>query len=88
MLHVFGHVHEGYGEDGLTFDCLEEKYEAICRGLSGMQSMLLVLYMALELLKASFNRDKDATIKTMLVNPCAVGGLRDQMRRTPITVEI
>lgn len=82
-LHVFGHVHEGYGKEWVGFDCVQEAYERIVIADGGMWNFLrlfgLFLRCRLRPLRES---------KCLLVNPCAVGGLRDEKRREPIKVLI
>lgn len=80
-LHVFGHVHAGYGKSMLAYDAFEERYERVCRGDTGVWD---VVRMAWDVL---VNRSV-GTAKTTLVNPTAVGGLRDDVRRTPIVIDL
>lgn len=82
-LHVFGHIHEGYGKDCMVFDQLEASYERIGRGEGGILDLLsMACWLVLSQLLPS------ATGHTWLVNPSAVGGLRDTIRRPPIVVRI
>ncbi|KAH8778396.1 Metallo-dependent phosphatase-like protein [Diaporthe sp. PMI_573] len=84
-LHIFGHVHEGYGKEWVDFDCVQEAYERVVIADGGMWNFLrlfglfLCLCCRLRPLRES---------KCLLVNPCAVGGLRDEKRREPIKVLI
>lgn len=39
-MHVFGHVHEGYGKGYNVYDCFEACYEDICRG-TGSHSIIV-----------------------------------------------
>jgi Icc-related predicted phosphoesterase len=43
-LHVFGHVHGGYGQDFLVYDRFESWYEDICRSSGGVASLLKMFY--------------------------------------------
>lgn len=80
-LHVFGHVHEGYGKSILAYDAFEERYQRVCRGEAGAWQ---IVRMAWDVFFGGSAR----TAKTILVNPAAVGGLRDDARRTPISVDL
>lgn len=82
-LHVFGHVHEGYGKEGLVFDGLQAAFERliICGG--GIASLLGVVKEAISSRLAG-----DGVVQTILVNAAVVGGLRDKMKRQPIVFTI
>ncbi|ROV96001.1 hypothetical protein VMCG_07996 [Cytospora schulzeri] len=83
-LHVFGHVHEGYGREWLNFDTLQEAYERTVVAGGGLWNGIRVVA---EYVRARlFCSPTEA--KTLLVNPCMVGGLRDDERRNPIVVRI
>ncbi|KAI0110320.1 Metallo-dependent phosphatase [Nemania sp. FL0031] len=82
-LHVFGHVHEGYGHEWLQFDSFQAAYErVIISGGSfwGLISALKAFVLSL------FTPPALATCQ--LANPSLVGGLRDDARRKPIQVYI
>ena len=83
-LHVFGHVHEGYGQEWLQFDSLQEAYEQTIIDKGGLWNALKVLreYLSSRYLSSSLEA------KCRLVNPSMVGGLRDDQRRRPVKVEI
>lgn len=82
-LHVFGHVHDDYGKEWVNFDSVQEAYERVIVAEGGMWNFLrlfgLFLRCRLRPLRES---------KCLLVNACAVGGLRDEKRREPIKVLI
>ncbi|KAI1306630.1 Metallo-dependent phosphatase [Xylaria venustula] len=81
-LHVFGHIHEGYGHEWVHFDSFQAAYEqAIIAG--GFWNLVKVV-------KASFLSlfKLPASPACQLVNPALVGGLRDDLRRQPIKVYI
>jgi 3',5'-cyclic AMP phosphodiesterase CpdA len=82
-LHVFGHVHEGYGLEWVQFNGLQSAYESTVVARGGLLNLGRVL---LEFLFARLNPVEEA--KTLLVNPAMVGGLRDEQRRQPIMVQI
>lgn len=84
-LHVFGHLHRGYGEDFLTYDSFERSYEQVRFGMVGIVGLLKMLfYMILEYTSWA----TAARPKTHLVNASAVGRSRDDKLRDPIIVEI
>ncbi|KAK5624285.1 hypothetical protein RRF57_000001 [Xylaria bambusicola] len=81
-LHVFGHVHEGYGHEWIQFDSLQAAYErAMLAG--GLRNLIGVLK---AFISSLFLSPVSATCQ--LVNPSLVGGLRDDARRKPIKVYI
>ena len=82
-LHVFGHLHAGYGQDVLLHDDFEVLYESLYRGSAGFTAVLKMLYHLIRF-KMGFVRGRG----TILVNASAVGGLRDTLVRTSITVRI
>ncbi|RWA12339.1 hypothetical protein EKO27_g2780 [Xylaria grammica] len=83
VLHVFGHVHEGYGHEWVRFDSFQAAYErAILMG-GGFWNLVGVLK---AFVISSFSPPTFATCQ--LVNPSLVGGLRDDVRRKPIKVYI
>lgn len=81
-LHVFGHIHGGYGRESLIWDSFQATYERIV-GSDGPWADLakLVWYGICRLVR------RRATNKhTTMVNAAAIGGLRDNERRNAITV--
>lgn len=82
QLHVFGHVHEGYGTESVTFDAFQECYERVCRGVGGIVDLLSMLW------RLMFGQARPGVRGTILVNPAAVGGLRDTERRLPMVVDL
>ncbi|USP78109.1 Metallo-dependent phosphatase [Curvularia clavata] len=82
-LHVFGHVHEGYGVEWVQFDALQRAYENTVIAGGGLLNLVQVL---IEFLFARFSPIKES--RALFVNPSMVGGLRDEQRRRPITVHI
>lgn len=81
LLHVFGHVHEGYGREGLRFDAFEEGYERVCRDEAGVWEIVVMAWMLLM-------GGKGGQVRTVLANPSAVGGLRDTERRVPLAFKV
>ncbi|KAI0484603.1 Metallo-dependent phosphatase [Xylariaceae sp. FL0804] len=103
-LHVFGHVHAGYGHEGdVRFDALQAAYEQVVLAGGGVGNLLRVVREALLVqLRRSlcfffFSAQQPprgvalqaaAHRRHQLVNPSLVGGLRDDERRAPIKVYI
>lgn len=83
-LHVFGHVHEGHGNEWLGLDALQEAYERTVVAGGGLWSVLRVLGGYVR--AVMFGSPAEA--RSLLVNPCMVGGLRDDERRKAIVVRI
>jgi hypothetical protein len=83
VLHVFGHAHEGYGVENATFDSAQRAYDNVMMSKGGFWPLLQLGYYFLR----SFFR-ADSTPFTWLVNAAMVGGLRDEMRRVPISITI
>lgn len=82
-LHVFGHVHEGYGLEWLQFDGLQRAFEGVIMTGGGLMRLVDV---ASEILQ-NFMRPA-AEANCLLVNPAMVGGLWDKERRKPIKVVV
>lgn len=80
-LHVFGHVHEGYGKDFIAYDRFEVRYEDVCRGSAGFTTLMKMLGQLVW-----FRCSSRAVSGTVLVNAAAVGGLKDTERRSPLLV--
>ncbi|KAI6083114.1 Metallo-dependent phosphatase [Hypoxylon rubiginosum] len=82
-LHVFGHVHEGYGHEWIQFDILQDAYERTISAGGGIWNLLAVFLAFMY----SFFRPPVRGL-CQLVNPSMVGGLRNDIRRQPIKVYI
>lgn len=82
-LHVFGHVHEGYGQEWVGFDGVHGAFEEVVlsRGLWRIASFGRLFF---EVVRARFRSAREAPC--LLVNAAMVGGLWDTERRKPITV--
>jgi len=83
-LHVFGHVHEGYGQETVGFDGVLAAYEDVIKAKGGVLKLLWLLW---EVALAILIR-RPVQNKTLLVNAASVGGLRDEKRRAPLIVQI
>ncbi|KAF1839716.1 Metallo-dependent phosphatase [Decorospora gaudefroyi] len=82
-LHVFGHVHEGYGLEWVQFDALQRAYENTVIAGGGLWNLGQVL---VEFLFARFSPAKES--RALFVNPSMVGGFRDDQKRRPIMVYV
>ena len=82
-LHVFGHIHYGYGRDFLVYDQFERCYENIFRGSKGGIELFWMITRYIELKWRG-----RSTVGTQLVNAAIVGGLRDEERRNPLVVSL
>ena len=82
-LHIFGHIHEGYGRDFLIHDQFELWYEDILRGSGGFLVLLRMFGRFIELKW----RGRPAA-GTELVNAAIIGGMKDDERRNAITVSL
>lgn len=82
-LHVFGHIHEGYGQEWLRFDGLQRACEDTIIAEGGLWNLVRVVYYFV------YSRISPETGSLgCLVNASMVGGLRDEKRRQPIQVLI
>ncbi|KAG7006342.1 hypothetical protein G7Y79_00015g039320 [Physcia stellaris] len=86
-LHVFGHIHGGYGQEVLTYDDFNAAYETVRRRKGGVGALFKMLRAYLGYLFSS-NTVRNEIPRTTLVNAAIVGGLRDDQRRDPITVYV
>ncbi|KAI1114579.1 Metallo-dependent phosphatase [Nemania sp. NC0429] len=82
-LHVFGHVHEGYGHEQIQFDTLQDAYERCIIDGGGFWNLLYVVH---AFTRSLFSSPSAAVCQ--LVNASIVGGLRDDIRRKPVKVYI
>jgi len=83
-LHVFGHIHAGYGQEWVQYDGLQRAYEAASIAGGGCFKLGRVLY---ELI-TDFLRPVKESRGGLLVNRSFVGGLKHWNRWTPIRVSI
>lgn len=82
-LHVFGHIHGGYGKEMMAFGRFDRLYERVLVGDAGL---VAVLWMLVSLLLGLLGF-RPAT-STVLVNAASVGGLRDRYRNGPWVVRL
>lgn len=85
LLHVFGHIHGGYGEDVALWDSFQRAYEAVMDGESKWMNLGLLAYSWLVGWFTGWTKNEQATV---MVNAAAVGGVRDEKRRGAICVDI
>ncbi|KJY00535.1 phosphoesterase-like protein [Zymoseptoria brevis] len=85
LLHIFGHMHNGYGQERLSHDLFERYYADICEGKAGLWALLRMLILVLQMLVTSTDRELEQTI---LVNAAAIGGPRDADRRPAQVVHL
>lgn len=83
VLHVFGHVHEGYGKESVNFDAVQAAYERTVVAGGGLWNLLSLLTVFLQSMFLPLRESQ-----CLLVNPSAVGGLRDDQKRAPVKVFI
>ncbi|OJJ39678.1 hypothetical protein ASPWEDRAFT_387307 [Aspergillus wentii DTO 134E9] len=86
LLHVFGHIHGGYGRETLLWDSFQETYERMMNRQCSWMNLLKLVYYAVSRILSS--RVCPKGIRTVLVNAATIGGLRDEKRREPISVVI
>lgn len=80
LLHVFGHIHAGHGIEWVRFDQLQRAYERTVNEGGGLWNLGRVLFQfAMEYFNPRPSR-------TTLVNAAIVEGIRDELKRRPITV--
>ncbi|KAI5465246.1 Metallo-dependent phosphatase-like protein [Mariannaea sp. PMI_226] len=83
-LHVYGHVHDGYGQEWLYYDGLQRAFERIVIARGGLLNLLKIMTEALQWCWTPMKPGS----KTLLVNPSVVGGFKDDQKRRPIVVMI
>lgn len=82
-LHVFGHVHEGYGTENLDFNDSQRLFERTVISRGGLWILLCMTWAAVRAWFAGPGKTQ-----TILVNAAMVGGLRDDERRMPIRIDL
>lgn len=84
-LHVFRHIHGGYGKDVLIYDTFECLYQEVSARRAGIVGVLHMAVLLLYMLATGLGRDVE---RTLLVNAAAVGGLGDESIRTVQTIRL
>lgn len=82
-LHVFKHVHRGYGRDYIVYDSFEAWHEDICRGIGGFPILEKMFYCPIQYFWSS-----RAAKGTDLINTAAIVGMKDTERRRPSVVQL
>lgn len=85
-LHVFGHIHGGYGKEVVLWDSFQRAYEAVMDGESKWGSLGLLVYCWIVGWFTGWG--PKAEHATVMVNAAAVGGVRDEKRRDAICIDI
>lgn len=87
QLVVFGHVHDGYGQDNLLHDGVQRGWEDIMLQRGELLSVLqMTFWMAMALLKALLGLPQPALTK--LINAAVAPGAKDKSKKEPIVLEI
>ena len=96
-LHVFGHIHAGYGPDWLRFDQVQREYEKTVAAHGGLANLVRMLWAYMLCLVARIFYITPTTkgesssitgVRALAVNAAHTGGLWDEKRRKAIIVEI
>ncbi|EPE35126.1 Metallo-dependent phosphatase [Glarea lozoyensis ATCC 20868] len=82
ILHVFGHIHAGYGKRMVLWDGFERAYEEAVGKGGSWWALGRMVFCVFSRLKGDSGRG------TVMVNAAVVGGFRDEQRREAITVTI
>lgn len=82
LLHVFGHIHAGYGRRTVVWDGFEEAYE---RAIGPRGSWLDLGKMVVSIFGRRWAGSRQ---RSVLVNAAAVGGFKDNEQREAVTVTI
>jgi hypothetical protein len=88
LLHVFGHVHGGYGKEVVYWDGFQRAYEGVLDGSSALGGWVWLAILLWYGIIGSLTGWSGAGGKTIMVNAAAVGGVRDEKRREAICVDI
>ncbi|EGD99798.1 hypothetical protein TESG_07135 [Trichophyton tonsurans CBS 112818] len=83
ILHVFGHIHGGYGQHMAYFDNFQSIYESIIKGDASIVSLLFLIYEAMKVLLW-----RAPAPGTRMVNASMVGGVRDELTRDATVLHI
>ncbi|KAH8724906.1 metallophosphoesterase domain-containing protein [Phaeosphaeriaceae sp. PMI808] len=83
ILHVFGHVHIGYGVERAQFDRLQKVYESTVIVGGGLWNLGQALFHFI----AGYVTPGRSS-KAIFVNAAITGGLRDEFTRRPIVVRV
>ncbi|EFW20669.1 hypothetical protein D8B26_002996 [Coccidioides posadasii str. Silveira] len=87
-LHVFGHVHEGYGVEVGVFDGLQKVYEGVVMGRGNRVWGLIKMLGEFVKVWVRMGWRRENVRRTSFVNASIVGGLLDEESREPVIVTI
>ncbi|KAL4971029.1 metallophosphatase domain-containing protein [Aspergillus stella-maris] len=89
-LHVFGHIHGGYGRETVKWDSMQRTYENFLDGQPRLLSFLFFVCLWLfDWLRGILIGGRSAWQQTtVMVNAAVVGGVRDEKRREAIMVDL
>ena len=82
-LHVFRHIHEGYGKGYFVYCCFEACYEDICRGIGSLSILVELMYFSS--IQSSWG--SRAVKGPDLINTVATVGLRNTEGRRPLVIQ-
>lgn len=82
LLHIFGHIHAGYGQTRVIWDSFQNAYDRVIDDATWINLAKLVIA---ALSRMSSWKKKD-TRNTVMVNAATVGGYRDTQKREAIVV--
>ncbi|RAL17466.1 metallophosphatase domain-containing protein [Aspergillus homomorphus CBS 101889] len=86
-LHVFGHVHGGYGVAMAGWDSFQRVYEGVMEGTEGVVGLVKMLGFGVwRALNAYFGKYEQGV--TVMVNAAVVGGVRDEKRREALCITL
>lgn len=85
LIHVFGHIHVGYGTENVVFDRFDTLYEGVMRGKYGVAALL---DMARLLIWERMGIENATNAQTTLINAATVGGFRDDIVRKAVVVNV
>jgi predicted phosphohydrolase len=88
LLHVFGHVHGGYGKEVVYWDGFQRAYEGVLETRGFFERWIWLVMLLWYWIIGVLTRWSGAGGKTIMVNAAAVGGVRDEKRREAICVDI
>ena len=83
-LHVFGHVHEGYGIGYFVYDRFEACYEDICRGIGSLSMLVEIIFCS----SIQLSRGSRAVEGPDPINTVAIVGLRNTESRRPLVIQL
>ena len=98
-LHVFGHIHVGYGREDVVLDPMNRRYEEIVNFYSSsdwdfdgwrllIEMAATVLFQRLVLMMVPWHGKGHDERLTTMVNASIVGGPKNEVRNTPLVIEI